>query len=248
MREEISLEQLFHVLKKKVNSILLWGLCGLLLATVYTFFLVTPQYESTSKIVVNQKQDANQVITEYDIQTNLNLIDTYKSIIQEPIILGEVLEETGSPLTVSQLRNKIAIQTQENSLVFGVTIQDASPSMAAEYANTIAEIFQARIGEILDVQSVTVLSPAVPEPNPVSPNVFLNLALGLLQGALIGVGLIFLAEFRDKTVKDGRFIEALGWTNLGSVTLMTEREVEETRFNREPEEYKTPSRSSLRRV
>src|SRR5699024_6470410 len=97
------------------------------LAAAYTFFFVTPQYESTSKIVVNQTQNTGQAITNTDIQTNLNLINTYQSIIREPIILEDVIEMTDSNLTVSQLRNKITVQTQNNSLVFGVTVSDESP-------------------------------------------------------------------------------------------------------------------------
>lgn len=248
MRKEISLEELLYILKKKGNSILMWGLCGLILATVYTFFIVTPQYQSTTKLVVNQTQSTNQVLTDSDIQTNLNLINTYQSIIMEPIILGDVIKETGSDLTVGELRNSVSIQRQEQSLVFGVTVEDSSPYTAAEYANAIAKTFQSKIGKILDVESVTILSQAVPNPKAVSPNLVLNLVLGLLQGVLIGVGLVFLAEFMDKTVRDERFIESLGWTNLGNVMQMSDKELEETRFNRELEETKSQLRSSARRV
>lgn len=228
--EEVTLEELFFMLRQKIGSIILWSIVGLLITGLYTFFLVTPQYESSSKIVVNQTQNTNQVITNTDIQTNLNLINTYQSIIQEPIILEEVLKITESNLTISELRNKINVQTQDNSLVFGVSVQDKSPYRAAEYANAVANTFANRIGDILEVQSVTILSQAIPNPRPVSPNVLLNLLLGTLLGLIAGVGLAFLTEFLDKTVKDDRFIEELGWTNLGGVMQMSEKEIEETRF------------------
>lgn len=100
----------------------MWSIVGLLLIGLYTFFLATPQFESSSKIVVNQTQNTNQVITNTAIQTNLNLINTYQSIIRELIILEEVLEVTGSGITVSEPRNKITLQTQGSSMVFGVSV------------------------------------------------------------------------------------------------------------------------------
>ena len=230
MEEEISLSELFAILKRHISKIITLGLAGLILAAAYTFFFVTPQYESTSKIVVNQTQNTGQAITNTDIQTNLNLINTYQSIIREPIVLEDVIEMTNSDLTVSQLSNKITVQTQNNSLVFAVTVSDESPYEAAELANATAQSFQTKIGDILEVESVTILSEATPNMKPVSPNVMLNLIIGLIIGLMIGVGLSFLLEFMDKRVKDTKIIEDLGWTNLGSVLEMSASELNESRM------------------
>ena len=113
-------------------------------------------------------------------------------------------------------------------------------------ANATAASFEEKIGSILDVNSVTILSQAVANPNPVSPNTPMNLVLGLLVGMMIGVGLAFLAEFMDKTVKDEKFIEQLGWSNLGSVLLMSEEELSSTRFVQATPDVK--SRKAKRRI
>ena len=246
MEEEISLGEIFAILKQRLGSIIIWSLAGLLLAALYTFFFVTPSYQSTSKIVVNQTQNAEQSITNTDIQTNLNLINTYQGIIKEPIILEDVITNTGSKLTVGELRNKLTVQTEDSSLVFGITVADENPFTAAELANATASSFEQKIGEILDVNSVTILSQAVANPNPVSPNTPMNLVLGLVVGMMIGVGLGFLAEFMDKTVKDEKFIEQLGWSNLGSVLQMSEEELTATRFVQATPDVK--SRKAKRRI
>ena len=227
---EISLEELFGILKKKSKMIIVLSLLGLLISGLYTFFLVTPMYESSSRLVVNQTQNTNQTITNTDIQTNLSLINTYQSIIKEPIVLEDVIKETGIDLSIDELSNKISVQTEANSLVFGVSAQDESPYVAAELANATAESFQSKIGDILDVESVTILSQAVPSLNAISPNTTVNLALGLILGLMLGVGISFLLEFTDKRVKDTKIIEDLGWTNLGSVLEMSASELNESRM------------------
>ena len=95
-------------------------------------------------------------------------------------------------------------------------------------------------------RGVLVKIESVADPDPVSPNTPMNLILGLLVGMMIGVGLAFLAEFMDKTVKDEKFLEQLGWSNLGSVLQMTEEELSSTRFVQVTSEVK--SRKAKRRV
>lgn len=233
MVENISLKDMIITLKNNIGKIIIWGIIGLTLTSIYTFFFVTPQYQSTSKIVVNQTQQTGQAITNTDIQTNLSLINTYQSIIKEPIILEEVILKTNSELATEDLSNKLSIQTDSTSLVFGVTISDADPYIAAELANAIAETFQDKIGDILEVESVTILSQAVPSVNPVSPNIPMNLAIGLILGLMLGIGTAFLSEFLDKRVKDSKLIEDMGWTNLGSVLEMSNEELKSTRMNKQ---------------
>lgn len=238
--EEVSLSELFSLLKRHLSKIILWGLIGLIFAGLYTFFLVTPQYESTSKIVVNQTQNTGHAITNTDIQTNLNLINTYQSIIREPIILEDAIRISKSDLTIGELRDKVTVQTQNNSLVFGVTVKDSNPYEAAELANATATSFEEKIGDILEVESVTILSQAVPILSAVSPNVPLNIVIGLIFGLIIGVGVAFLREYLDNTVKDSQFInEHIGWTDLGAISLMTEKELKDMAVQHEEHRIET---------
>ena len=230
MEEQISIGEIINIFKKKMGHILISSFLGLLIAGVVTFFFVTPSYQSTSKIVVNQTQNTSENITNTDIQTNLNLINTYQSIIKEPIVLEEVIQQTGSSLTTNELKNKITIQTEDSSLVFGITVTDDNPFVASELANAAASVFQQKIGDILEVTSVTILSTAAPSENPVSPNTMLNLVAGLLAGMIFGSVLAVVSEMSNKIVKDEKIIETLGWTNLGSVLEMSAAELNETRI------------------
>lgn len=246
MGEEISLSELLDTLKRHIGQIIVWTLLGLAITGIYTFFFVTPQYQSTSKIVVNQTQQTGQAITNTDIQTNLNLINTYQSIIKEPIILEEVIQKTNSDLTTQEMSDKLSIQTDSTSLVFGVTVSDENPYVATELANVIAGTFQEKIGDILEVESVTILSQAVPSDEPVSPNIPVNLAVGLILGLIIGVGTAVLTEFLDKRVKDSKLIEDMGWTNLGAILEMSQNEIEDTRMMQQVR-VNVDNKSQLRR-
>lgn len=226
MEEEISLVELFEVLKKRLSMIVSVSLIGLILAATFTFFIATPQYSATTQILVNQTTGNTEGIQLADINTNVQMINTYRDIIKGPVILDEVIETLDLDLTVNQLANQIDIATQDNSQVFSLNITSGNPYTASDIANTTASTFQNEVGNIMNVENVTIISEAVPNTNPISPNNVLNLVIGLLLGAMLGVGVAFLLEFMDKSVKDERFItEILGWSTLGNVSEMTEDEL-----------------------
>ncbi|SFH86826.1 YveK family protein [Pisciglobus halotolerans] len=227
MEEEISLVELFEILKKRASLIISLGLVGLILASIFTFFIATPQYSSTTQLLVNKSSDDAQGVQLSDINTNVQMINTYRDIIKGPVILEEVLKDNKLDLTVSELSDKITIETQDNSQVFSLKVSDESPYQAAEIANATAGIFQEKIGDIMKIENVSIISSAEPSDNPVSPNNMLNLIIGLLVGLMLGVGAAFLIEFMDKSINDEKFItDTLGWSNLGTVSEMSEDELE----------------------
>ena len=226
MEEEISLVELFEVLKKRLSMIISLSLIGLILAAAFTFFIATPTYSATTQLLVNQTSGNTEGIQLSDINTNVQMINTYRDIIKGPVILEDVIESLDLDTTVSALSGQIEVVTQDNSQVFSLSVTGENPYVASDIANATASIFKDEVGNIMNVENVTIISESVPNTTPVSPNNLLNMMIGLLLGAMLGVGAAFLLEFMDKSVKDERFItETLGWSTLGTVSEMTHDEL-----------------------
>lgn len=226
MEEEMSLAELFSTIRKHLSLIISLGLIGLIVAAGFTFFIATPNYNATTQILVNRTTESAEGLQLTDIDTNVQMINTYKDIIKGPVILNEVQEILETDLNTGDLSNKIEITTQEKSQVFSLIVTDENPHEAAEIANAVADTFQNEIGNIMNVENVTIISEAVPNTNQISPNNSFNLVVGLLVGLLMGVAFAFLLEFMDKSVRDERFItETLGWSVLGSVSEMSNDEL-----------------------
>lgn len=225
MEAEISLVEIVNILKKRVGIIINLSLIGLLLMAIFTFFLTTPQYNSTTQLLVNRNQQS-EVIQRSDIDTNLQLINTYKDIIKGPVILDEVRDTLNLSVSHSELSDKINISSETNSQVFSIKVIGENPYDAAIIANTTANVFQNNLDSIMNIDNVTIISEAEADLNPVSPNQLLNLIIGVLVGFAVGVSLALFLELIDKTVKEESFIvEELGWTSLGNVFEMSEEEL-----------------------
>ena len=70
----------------------------------------------------------------------------------------------------------------------------------------------------MQVDNVTIVSNAKVNTNPVSPNKKIFALVGLVLGIFIGIVIVFIKDFTDKTVKGSNFLtDELGLTNIGSI-------------------------------
>ncbi|QQK80455.1 capsular biosynthesis protein [Salicibibacter cibi] len=222
MEETISLKEIFETLKKRWRMIAGVTIGAVLLSAIISFFVMTPQYEATTQLLVNQGQEEQQngSLEVGDIDTNVELINTYSVIIQSPAILDLVIERTEADRSYSQLASQVDVQPEGESQVVAVSVTDPDPRTAITLVNSIANVFQAEVETIMDIDNVSIL--ASPDPgqvtSPVSPQPPLNMAIAFVVGLMAAVGLAFLLEFLDNTIKDEDDVEKeLGLTALGSI-------------------------------
>ena len=103
MEETISLKEIFEVLKKRLALILLITLLATATSGVVSYFFLTPIYETSTQILVNQKSDSENGIDYNQVNTDVALINTYSVIIKSPTILDDVKEELSLDMTTSAL-------------------------------------------------------------------------------------------------------------------------------------------------
>jgi capsular polysaccharide biosynthesis protein len=128
-------------------------------------------------------------------------------------------------MTSKELNRKIAVSSEQDSQVVNITVQDEDPKMATDLANEIATVFQKEISSIMNVDNVSILSKAEvdPEMGPVQPKPLMNIAIAFVVGLMISVGLVFLIEYLDNTIKTENEIESIFEIPiLGSVSIISE--------------------------
>jgi len=236
MEETISLKEIFEVLKKRMLLIISLIIIATVTSGLISYFYLTPIYQSSSQFLVNQnEQEQNMNYNVNDIRTNVELINTYNVIIKSPAILDDVIEDMKLDMSNGQLKNKLQVSSEQNSQVVTVTATDPDPNQAAAIANTTVEIFQSKIPTLMNVNNVHILSQAVvgTNPQPVKPQPLLNIAIAFVVGAMAGVGLAFLLEYMDNTIKNESDIEQiLGVPVLGVISNISDEDLGEHRTTR----------------
>lgn len=213
---EIDVLFLLRTIWRKKILIVLTAFLGAMLAFAYSSFLVTPQYDSTTRIyVVSQNVEAGAGLTNQELQAGSYLVKDYKEIILSQDVLTKVQTELG--LTES-IKEKIAVSIPVDTRIVSISVHDADPNEAARIANGLRVVAAQKIIEVTKVSDVTTLEEAVPAEEPSTPRTKRNIVLGLLAGGFLAVALVLVVEVLDDRVKRPQDIEdVLGMPLLGVV-------------------------------
>ncbi|CYU64101.1 YveK family protein [Streptococcus suis] len=213
---EIDVLSLLKTLWRKKFLIIITALLGAGIAFVYSSFLVTPQFDSTTRIyVVSQNVEAGAGLTNQELQAGTYLVKDYKEI----ILSQDVLTQVATELNLKEsLKEKISVSIPVDTRIVSISVRDADPNEAARIANSLRTFAAQKIVEVTKVSDVTTLEEAVPAEEPTTPNTKRNILLGLLAGGILATGIILAMEVLDDRVKRPQDVEeVMGLTLLGVV-------------------------------
>ncbi|GGK25550.1 capsular polysaccharide biosynthesis protein [Caldalkalibacillus thermarum] len=222
--QELDLRELFAILRKRLSLITLITAVAVLVSGIVSYFIITPQYEAKAEILVNQSRPGNE-INQGDIRTNIELMNTYQVVIKSPRILELVIERYNLDKTYTELDEQINVSAVRDSQVMAITVTDPSLEQAVYIANAVAETFQREIVNLMNVDNVHIMAEAKvsDNPTPVKPKPVLNMAIAGVVGLMTAVGLAFLLEYLDNTIKTEQDVErVLGLPVLGTIGQMEE--------------------------
>lgn len=213
---EIDVLSLLKTIWRKKFFILVTAVLGAGLAFVYSSFLVTPQYDSTTRIyVVSQNVEAGAGLTNQNLQAGSYLVKDYKEIILSQDVLTQVATELNLD---KNLKEKVSVSIPVDTRIVSISVRDADPNEAARIANSLRTLAAQKIVEVTKVSDVTTLEEAVPAEEPTTPNTKRNILLGLLAGGILATGTILAMEVLDDRVKRPQDVEeVMGLTLLGVV-------------------------------
>ncbi|PTH22098.1 capsule biosynthesis protein CapA [Staphylococcus arlettae] len=216
MKRAINITEISRIFKNYLLFIIILPLLSLVASIVVTFFLIEDKYVATTQLLINQKENTHQNVQ--DIQSNIQLINTYSEIVKSPRILGKVAKELKGQYEADEIKNFLNVTNQANTQVLNISIFHNDKEVAEKLANTVANVFKKEIPKIMKVDNVSLLSSATKTGHQVAPNVPLNLFIGWASGLLILCIIIFIKEITDKRIKSEQDVyDQMNLPVLGSI-------------------------------
>lgn len=211
---EINLKETYGVLQRRwwiiLVSIIICGVLG----GLYVSRPKPDVYASSARIILSSSE--------------INMRGTMLVMIREPIVMERVIKELGLKQSPESLRKQISVTSVDNSFVTLVTAYHEHPRLAAHISNAVVEAFKQVAAESLKFHGVILLSGAKEDPNPVPVNKpsYAGLYIALLAGAIAGVGLIFVMDSLDGSIRSARELERLlELPVLGQMDCVRKREI-----------------------
>lgn len=228
MGEKLEIIEIIRLLNRRKAMILFVFFSGIFLAALISYFIMSPVYQSSTQILVSQETGEEIGLSERGVQADLQLVNTYRELIESPVIMGKVIEQLRLNTTVEELKNQFTITSNAESQLIKIAVSDHNQRQAADIANTTALIFQEEVRNILNVNNVKILFPATLAENnkPISPSPVMNMAIGGVLGLFIGVALAFFFAYLDTSIRDEGDVEKhLGLPLLAVISQREENEI-----------------------
>ena len=196
------------MLWKRKFLIVLAALVAGLAAFAYSSFVIQPQYTSTTRIyVVNRNQADKPGLTNQDLQAGSYLVKDYREIILSQDVLEKVVADQSLAMDAKTLGRKVSVTVPADTRIVSISVRDGKPEEASRIANALREVAAQKIISVTRVSDVTTLEEARPATSPSSPNIRRNTMMATIAGVGFVTVIVLLVELLDDRVKRPEDIE-----------------------------------------
>ena len=220
----MELKDYIRVIRKRwkiIVAVMLVVVAGAALATA----LSPKVYEATTQLFVSTSgsSDSNALLSGSNFTQQR--VKSYADVITTPNVLDPVIKGLDLKTTAAKLGDQITATVPLDTVLIEVAVTNTSPRVAAQVADavgrqftrTVADLESVNRGQSSPVKVTVVSAPTVPTV-PISPKPTRNLALGVVLGLLLGLGLALLRDLLDTSIKNEKdCAEVTGATVIGGI-------------------------------
>jgi len=192
-------------------------------AYFYTIYTYVPVYTASASMVVNSKQlkiVGQEAVLTNDVNLSAKLVNTYTAVLTSNRVMELVAGELDLP--AAAISPYVSVAPVRDTEVLRIFVSNPDPLLAAKICNSIMHVAPTAISSTVEVGSINVLDNAKVPEFPNAPATFRNVGVGAVLGLMLGLGIVFMLMFFDRTIKSGDDVKnKLGLTLLGSIPYLS---------------------------
>ncbi|MGE4571999.1 MAG: YveK family protein [Candidatus Izemoplasmatales bacterium] len=214
--EGISLKELFKIVWNNIALIIIVGFWVVVLGIVYTFVIATPKYTANASLQMQVKVEENVGSEQSALYIANTIRGTYNDFAISNTVLASVIEDVPEleNTSISNLKSQISISSPQDALIIYIQVESTSPELAQEIANQLIEnSIEIANGTREDRENIylkdrlSLLDEATYPSGPSSPNKVLNIAISVILGGIIALGVVFIKEAFNNKFKSPEELE-----------------------------------------
>ena len=219
----MGLNDYLKIIRTRWVTITATTLAVLLCAVAYTV-IQTPLYQATTRLFVSTAAGSSVSDLYSGNRLSQERVLSYAQLITGETLAQRTIDRLNLGSSAATLAAKVEAKAKPDTVLIEVSVIDPSPVQARDIANALSEEFvdmvreleTPRPGAIPDARVVVEQRATIPG-NPVVPKRTRNIALGLVLGGLIGIGLALVRDLLDNTVKSRDDLEHITGTGVVGV-------------------------------
>lgn len=205
MEEEkiLDLNDLIHLMRKRLKFIILTALICTFAAGIISFFVIKPTYEVSASIIIGDKKESTQkTMNQSDVLMYQNLVKTYAQIAESDSVAEKTSNELKGKFTAESIQKMINVTPQQGTQILDIKVDAKNQSDAVNVLNAVSSTFISESKRVFptggDIQIMDKSS--YPE-HPVKPKKALNMLIAFIIGLIGSIGVSFILEYMDNTLK-----------------------------------------------
>lgn len=207
MEETINLSDILMAIKRRWKMIVGITLGATIISVVISFFLLTPKYEANTKLFIGKQQGEDENYNYNDVTMYQNLLGTYAQVIQTKDLVQKAIEKSGYNYKAENVIADMSVTTVTGTQTMEVKYKNTNPAIAQKLLNQITDEFISLSHELVPNGSVKIIETAKLPVAAISPNKKMNIVIAFILGFMISMGLVFLLEYLDNTIKTKEQLE-----------------------------------------
>jgi len=203
----LDLHDYLRILRRNWVLVVAATMAGLLIGAAASI-LVQPTYKAHTQLFVALQSSGSVQELQQGNTFSQARVQSYVKTIRTPVVLQPAIDALGLDLTTDELAKKVEAETELNTVLISISVSDTSPVQAAAIAEAISNSLIKAIETLEKPKTggaspigLSIITPAQAPTSPSAPNTRLNLIVGLLGGAILGVGGALLRTKLDDRVR-----------------------------------------------
>lgn len=217
MESSMDLLKIWKIIKRNFKMLIILPIVGLIIGILCSLILVQPMFQASTQVIVNEKE-SNSTMQAQQVQSNIQLVNTYAEIATSPRLLEEVSKELDNNYSAKELSGMVSATSETESQILNITVESANKNDSEKIANVFSKVFSDETPKIMNIDNVSILSKADGTATQTEPKMLVNALLGIVIGLMAAVIVIVLREIFDTRIKSEQDVQdELDIPVLGSI-------------------------------
>lgn len=224
----IDILEYLNEIKKNYRNIAIITLSFILIATVYTTFLMKQDYEATVKVFIGKQKFQNTMETYNNEEITLyqRLITTYSEIIKSKNIINKSikdsninsLKEIDEKIEYKSVVGSLTVNPISNTQIIEIKYSSKNPQESYDLLYSITENLMEYSKEIYPTVNIKVLEQVNVNNDNLMSKKIMVIGIAFIGGLIVSIGAVVMNMYFNNTFKNKESLEKeLGLAVIGAI-------------------------------
>lgn len=192
----MTLLELINLMKKQLRLMIFLPVACAVVVGAYAFLGMPNTYLATTSL--------------YNLSTDLSASQLVANDVTSLLKSSRVQKQVKEELGLKDLSDyDISVESTTTSRIIEVSVSGTDPEKAAAIANAMAENTAEVSSEVMGVDAVNIVDPAVAPTSPSGPSRMLYIAVAAMGGLFLAVAIVVVSDMMNTRIRSAEDVEEL---------------------------------------